>query len=70
MDCTLLKVGACPEDMVTEALCECKRGRRIGGSDITACEDALAYVADLGLFIKDGEGFEVGGRDEFLDDCG
>lgn len=70
IDCTLLKVGACWADMLAEALCECKRGRRNGGSDIMDCEDVFAYVADLGLVINDGDGFEVGGRDEFLEDCG
>lgn len=69
MECTELSVGAVCVDMVIEALCECSRGLRDGGSDINAGEDVLAYVAARGLFIKDGDGFDVGGRDEFLDDC-
>lgn len=69
IECTLLKVGAVCVDMLIDALCECRRGLRAGGSDIMAGPVVLAYVADRGLFINDGDGFDVGGRDEFLDEC-
>lgn len=69
MACALFNVGAFCADIVIEALCECNLGLRAGGSDAIAGVDVLAYVADRGLFTNDGDGLDVGGRDEFLDDC-